>query len=257
MRLSLANLFLFNNFFKKMARYNCYTGKIINIIDEAANIKRFFIEVQGLEEYKFTAGQYVRLDLPVEYKKGIRYYSIANEPDGTNVIELLILLDPNGQATNYLFKQCSVGSEIRMSEPMGKFVVPEKIEKELCFICTGVGLAPLRSMIRDIYKRNIPHKDIHLVFGTRYKGDLVYSEEFNNLQNEFPEFHYHVTLSRENSTEWQGNQGYVHDVYKKIFHDGRDAAFFICGYKGMITDARNTLHSLGYTKHQIYFEKFD
>lgn len=240
-----------------MARYNCYTGKIINIIDEAANIKRFFIELQGLEEYKFTAGQYVRLDLPVEYKKGIRYYSIANEPDGSNVIELLILLDPNGQATNYLFKQCSIGSEIRMSEPMGKFVVPEKIDRELCFICTGVGLAPLRSMIRDIYKRNIPHKDIHLVFGTRYEEDLVYSDEFNNLQNEFPEFHYHVTLSRPKSDDWKGRRGYVHNIYKEIYSGVRDADFYICGYKGMINDARETLHEMGYSRDRINFEKFD
>jgi ferredoxin-NADP reductase len=40
--------------------------------------KRFFVEVKELEKYEFKAGQYVRLDLPVTYKKGIRYYSFAN-----------------------------------------------------------------------------------------------------------------------------------------------------------------------------------
>jgi CDP-4-dehydro-6-deoxyglucose reductase len=170
---------------------------------------------------------------------------------------MLIVLDPKGQATNYLFHECKVGSEIRMSEPMGKFILPENIEKELCFICTGVGLAPLRSMIHDVFKRNVPHKDIHLVFGTRYLEDLVYYEEFQNLQREFPEFHYHVTLSRETEDKWDGKKGYVHNVYKEIYSDKRDANFYICGYKGMINDARRTLHEIGYTKDDINFEKFD
>lgn len=240
-----------------MARYNCFTGKIIDILDEATNIKRFFVQIAELEKYDFKAGQYVRLDLPVTYKKGIRYYSIANAPNGTNIIELLIVLDPNGQATNYLFNECTVGTEIRLSEPMGKFVVNEPIDKELCFICTGVGLAPFRSMINDIYHREIPHKGIHLVFGTRYIGDLVYFNEFKNLEREFKDFHYHTTLSRENSPDWKGNNGYVHKVFTDLYSDGRDANFYICGYKDMITEARRNLHELGYTKDQINFEKFD
>jgi ferredoxin-NADP reductase len=45
------------------------TGKVVRIIDETHNTRRFFIEIPGLDRFDFKPGQFVTLDLPIHEKK--------------------------------------------------------------------------------------------------------------------------------------------------------------------------------------------
>ncbi len=240
-----------------MAKFNWYDGTIVDIQNVTDSIRRFFIEVPERKHFSFKPGQFINLDLPIDSKKKIRQYSIASSPNGTNVLELIIVKFENGLGTSYLFDKSDVGTNLKVSDALGKFVLPEKIETDICFICTGVGIAPIRSMYLNIFKNNIPHKNIYLVFGTRYQNDLLFINEINELQEKHPEFHYLPTLSREDSPEWQGHRGYVHPVYMEEFADGRPAQFYICGWKEMIMEARDNLYGMGYDRKDVKFELFD
>src|SRR5215210_5158157 len=112
------------------------TGKIIRIENETYNTKRFWIQVPELDSFDFTPGQFVTLDLPIHEKPNKRWrsYSIASWPDGTNVIELLVVLLEGGAATTYLFNEVKEGSELTLRGPQGVFTLPESIEKDLFFI---------------------------------------------------------------------------------------------------------------------------
>jgi CDP-4-dehydro-6-deoxyglucose reductase len=144
-----------------------------------------------LEKFDFIPGQVLTLDLPIHEKpnKRIRSYSIASWPDGTNVLELVIVLLEGGLGTTYLFNNIVVGSELTLRGPQGVFTLDdEDLQKEIIMICTGTGIAPFRSMATYIKLHNIPHNNIYLIFGTRKKSDLLYYEEMKNLQLE--KFHY-------------------------------------------------------------------
>lgn len=240
-----------------MSKLEFYDGKVVDIIEETKNIRRFFIQIPDFDRLDFVAGQSVKLHLPIDSPKQTRHYSIANAPDGSNVLELLIVLDPNGKGTNYLFNEISIGSTLRTSRVMGNFVGPKEIETDLCFISTGVGLAPLRSMYLDIFNKNIPHKNIYVIFGTRWQKDLVYLDEFKELEEKYPEFKFIPTLSREESPEWTGRKGYVHDIYKELFTDVRPATFYICGWREMVRQTRSNLMEMGYPRKTIHFERFN
>src|SRR6186713_511991 len=141
------------------------TGKVIRIEHETYNTRRYWIQLPELESFDFTPGQFVQLDLPIHEKPARRWrsYSIASWPDGTNVFELVIVLLENGAGTNYLFNEVSIGSEILCRGPQGVFTLPETIEKDLFFICTGTGIAPFRSMVHHLANHNITHKEIYLI----------------------------------------------------------------------------------------------
>lgn len=240
-----------------MAKYVWYKGKVVNIIDETHNIKRFFIEVPEVENYLFQAGQFAMLDLPINSKITNRSYSIASEPNTGNVVELIIVLNEAGLGTHYLFDQVNIGSELTISSALGKFVLPSTIDSDICFICTGVGVAPFRSMYRYIYSNNILHKNLYMIFGTRRLADLCYAKELQEADAQHSSFQYLPTLSRESSAEWTGRKGYVHDVYKELFSDKRPAYFYICGWKAMIFEARDNLIAMGYDKEHIKYELYD
>jgi phenol/toluene 2-monooxygenase (NADH) P5/A5 len=240
-----------------MAKYDWYEGKVVDIIDETPTVKRFYIQIPDVKTFKYIPGQFVILEAVINSQVVRREYSIASAPDEGNIFELLIVIAEHGLFTTWLFSEIKVGSTIKTSSALGKFLLPPKLDEELCFICTGVGLAPFRSMIVDIYRSGIPHKNINLVFGTRYLSDLCYPDELYNLEKKDSTFHFYPTLSREKSEGWKGRVGYVHDIYKDLYMDKRKAYFYICGWKNMIFQARDNLTELGYDRKHIRFELFD
>ena len=227
-------------------------GKIIRIADETKDTRRFWIQVPELDSFDFAPGQFVTLDLPIHEKPNKRWrsYSIASWPDGTNVFELVIVLDQKGAGTPYLF-DLVVGSELSFRGPQGVFVLKEPLDKDLFMICTGTGIAPFRSMIHHIKNKDIAHENIYLVFGCRTKESLLYYEELKKLQDELPGFFYIPTLSRE---QWEGNTGYVHSIYESLCMERKPANFFLCGWKGMIDDAKKTITEMGYDRKAIHQE---
>jgi ferredoxin-NADP reductase len=80
---------------------------IIKIENETATTRRFWIEVEGIDDFNFTSGQFITLDLPIHEQKNKRWrsYSIASAPNGTNIIELIIVLLEGGAGTTYLFQE--------------------------------------------------------------------------------------------------------------------------------------------------------
>jgi ferredoxin-NADP reductase len=227
---------------------------ITNIIQETAHTRRFTLNL-GEEKALFKPGQFITLDLPISDKKNkrLRSYSIASAPSATNELELVIVLLEGGLGTTYLFNECSIGTLLNYRGPLGHFTLPDPLPKDLFLVCTGTGIAPFRSMAHYLAHESITSCNINLIMGTRTSADLLYHAELEALAAAHSWFNYVPTLSRE---QWQGKQGYVHDVYKELAADKKEAHFMLCGWRNMIDEARKTLSELGYSKEQIHFELY-
>lgn len=244
------------------------TGIVIRIEDESSATRRFWVEISDAESFDFKPGQFVTLDLPIHEKPNKRWrsYSIASWPDGTNVFELVIVLLEGGAGTTYLFNEVTVGSELTFRGAQGVFVLPNPIEKDLFFICTGTGIAPFRSMAHHIYNHHLPHREIYLIFGCRKFSDGLYKAELEELEKNLPGFHYIPTFSREEP----GNHrtGYVHTIYEEICTSNitktiegntsslKPASFYLCGWKNMIDEAKKRIVAMGYDRKSIHQELY-
>jgi len=228
---------------------------VTRIEEEADQTRRFWLQVPELQNFEFKPGQFVTLDLPIHEKPNKRWrsYSIASWPNGTNEMELVIVLLEEGAGTNYLFNQVSVGSELIYRGPQGVFTLPDHIEKDMYFICTGTGIAPFRSMLHYISEHNVPHKNLYLIFGCRKQCNLLYYDELTSLAASLPDFHYIPTLSRE---EWEGKKGYVHAIYEELAAEKRPSDFMLCGWKNMIDEAKKRIQALGYDRKSIHQELY-
>lgn len=230
-------------------------GIVTRNTEEAPQTRRYWIEVSDTDNFDFKPGQFVTLDLPISDKPAKRWrsYSIASWPDGSNVFELVIVLLEGGAGTTYIFNEVNVGYEFTFRGALGVFTLPDTIDKELFFICTGTGIAPFRSMVQYINLHNIPHKNIYLIFGCRQKCNLLYYDEMRELTVKVPLLHYIPTLSRE---EWEGKTGYVHSIYEDIIHTKPEALFFLCGWKNMIDEAKQRITAIGYDRKSIHQELY-
>ncbi len=236
-----------------MALQAWQTGKVIRMENETKDTKRYWIEVPELTSFNFIPGQFVTLDLPIHEKANKRWrsYSIASWPDGTNVFELVIVLDKKGAGTNYIFHDVKVGTELTFRGAQGVFTLREPLDKDIFLICTGTGIAPFRSMVNHLKHQNIPHQKIYLIFGCRTKDTLLYYDEMKKLEETVSSFKYMPTLSRE---VWEGSTGYVHPIYEELCKDRRPAHFYLCGWRGMVDEAKERIMEMGYDKKDIHIE---
>jgi ferredoxin-NADP reductase len=228
-------------------------GIVTQIEQVTHNTRRLIIQLPEADSFIFKPGQFVTLDLPIHEQRNKRWrsYSIASMPDGSNTFELIIVHVEGGVGSKYIFENVKEGDILTLRGPQGVFVLPEDKEKQHFFICTGTGIAPFRSMLHYIHEHSLEDYKTHLIFGTRTKGDLLYHNEMLELERKLPSFIYRPTLSRET---WEGDTGYVHDIYEQLCANRPPASFMLCGWREMIDEARDRILKMGYDKKDIHVE---
>lgn len=234
-----------------------YEGRVIDIKQMSPTTRQYFVTV-GDGSFDFLPGQFVTMDLPVGEKRNQRWrsYSIASDPNGDNILEFCIVKADEGLGTKYLFEDIKVGDTLKFKGPDGSFVIPKNLENEIVMICTGTGIAPFRSMLAHIRNHQLAFNNIHLIFGTRNSGGILYQEELEKMVRNYPNFKYDVVLSRE--TLDGCHRGYVHDVYMKHYKIvSPNRHFYLCGWSQMIDEAvENIILKLGYDKTQVHYELY-
>ena len=235
-----------------------FTSKIIIKEKIANNIFRLCLEKPI--GFKFKAGQFIQVIFLHEKKEVLRSYSISSTPDD-HYMELCIKLLDTGVGSNF-FKQCKIGDKITFRQANGRFVIDNNKEKNIFFIATGAGLAPIISMIEDELNKKINQlksseddqtvKQLHLLFGVRYETDIFWKERLNKLAKKYKNFTYDITLSR-GEKSWAGKQGRVSEHIPK---NVKDFDFYLCGSPAMVTDVRKILLDKGKKTEEIFFEIF-
>ncbi len=243
-----------------------YHGSVIRIQDESPTTKRFWLQVHEVQQLDFVPGQFIVTDLPLGEKRKQRWrsYSIANAPDGTDIIELCIVHLEGGSASDYFWNHVSIGTKIRFKEPSGTFTIPKNLDRTNVMIATGTGVAPFRSMLMHIQEKKIQHGPIHLIFGTRFADGILYRDQLAAWAAQDPNFSYSIALSRLTAEDIQNlklpldiRSGYVHPIYMGAYNNRKDAHFYICGWSDMIDETvANLLLKMSIPKENIHYELY-
>jgi ferredoxin-NADP reductase len=207
--------------------------------------------------FDFAAGQFVSMQTEHEGREITRAYSIASAPTKDRFFDVCLNRVQDGFFSNYL---CDLpeGGTVRLHGPHGYFVLKNPVRDSM-FIGTGTGIAPLRGMLRHLFagRSTDDGHEFWLVFGVRNREDLYYDREFQQLANDYSNFHYIPTLSRPDH-EWTGARGYVQDHVREIVKDRRDMDAYICGLKNMVIANRDLLvKEKGWERKSVLYERYD
>ena len=233
-----------------------YDVKVTKIMSLSETVKHFVLDYPQEADTKFIAGQFMMVHLEKDGKPHKKPYSIASSPvlaQKKNQIELCIKIVEGGYVSTWFFG-LKEGAVIHTSLPYGVFVLREPWQDNLVFVGTGTGVAPLRGMIHNLYEKGCT-KDIWLIFGNRYETDILYHDEWRELEKKHKNFHFIPTVSR--GKNWSGETAYVQEVVKKLFA-GKTAGldFYGCGLVPMCQQLKSALLEMGIPKEMIHFEQF-
>lgn len=203
-----------------------------------------------------------------------RAYSMANHPAEGNRIMLNIRIatppwdraaktwmnvNP-GICSSYVFG-CKPGDKVTISGPYGEFHIKHS-KREMLYIGGGAGMAPLRSHIFHIFHtEKTKDRKVSYWYGGRSSRELFYTEDFREIEKEYPNFEYHIALSEPLPEDnWTGPVGFIHQVvlenYLKNHPEPEEIEYYLCGPPLMLSAVQKMLGDLGVPEENIAFDDF-
>jgi len=228
---------------------------VVTEIEELTyDIKRVRFELKEPKTVDFKPGQFMQIKVPgIDV---IRAYSLASDPSHATYVEMLIRLVPKGQATTYVHKALRVGDKAILTGPYGDFFLQEDSDKPIVCIAGGSGKAPIRSILFRLKEMGMSRK-VQYFFGAKSLKDLYYTEEFEALQKEYPNFEYIPALSQPDANDnWNGEKGLITEVLDRLTGDLTEYEAYLCGSPGMIKACINVLNKHQIQSENVYFDEF-
>ncbi len=215
----------------------------------------FEITFEGDKPVEFEAGQFVSVVIPGAGPKGRdlrRAYSIASGPE-VRPIELCVKLVEGGPGTNYLYK-LRPGDKFRGFFPYGDFTYEPKPGRHACFIATGTGIAPFRSMVFSRALAENPPASTVALLGVRDEAELLYLDEFTGR----PGVTWAPCVSRPTTDAWKGFRGRVTDWLRAQGQEfpWLETEYYLCGGSAMIDEVKRILAEKGVQKESIHQEVY-
>ena len=263
----------------------------------ATFIKELTLRIPDGDDVNFRAGGYVQLECPphvVHYKDfdiqpefhedwdkfdiwrytstvtepTIRAYSMANYPEETGIVKFNIRVAtpppgrddlPPGIMSSWVFS-LKPGDKVTVFGPFGDFFAKDT-DAEMVFVGGGAGMAPMRSHIFDQLKRLNSKRKISFWYGARSLREAFYVDESYKLQQENPNFTWHLALSDPLPEDnWEGPTGFIHNVlyenYLKDHPAPEDCEFYMCGPPMMNQAVIKLLEDLGVEPENIMLDDF-
>ena len=194
---------------------------------------------------------------------------MANYPEEKGIITLNIRIatppprGPEGIAPGKMSSftySLKPGDPVTISGPFGEFFAKDT-DAEMIFVGGGAGMAPMRSHIFDQLKRLNSDRKISFWYGARSIREMFYVEDYDQLEEEFDNFEWHVALSDPLPEDnWDGPTGFIHNVllenYLKDHPNPEDCEYYMCGPPMMNAAVIDMLHSLGVEDENIMLDDF-
>ncbi len=204
----------------------------------------------------FKTGQFITLYWPdtPSYK---RAYSLSSCALDRGFYEVTIKRD--GKMGTRIVDWAKPGDRMVVIAPTGRFLpVFEPPGKHLICIAGGSGVTPFRGFIREATRRQLDTK-ITILYSVRTTNDIIFDEEFRELEQENRNFSFYVTCTRLVPEDpWTGRRGRISAEWvKDQIHELPNTVFYACGPNELV-DATETLvvKQLGVPKAQMKTEKW-
>jgi CDP-4-dehydro-6-deoxyglucose reductase len=214
----------------------------------ASDVIKVVLRLPPSATFYFIPGQYINVIGPGGLR---RSYSLANAPRTNNMLELHIRSVKNGAMSHYWFSQAAVNDLLRLHGPLGTFFMRDISERDLLFLATGTGIAPIKAMLESLpgLSLNQLPKSVCVLWGGRNEPDLYF-----NLAELPGSFKYIPVLSR--SVTWSGECGYIQDALLRHTSDFNNCSVYACGSETMIRSAKAALIAAGLPSMQFRSDAF-
>jgi NAD(P)H-flavin reductase len=194
-------------------------------------------------------GQSVAVETPARPRLW-RYYSPANPPDGSGVLEFHVRQVDGGQVSPAL-ASLQPGDPLRIGPPAGTMTL-EPSGRPVLMAGWSTGLAPLKAILRQVQGLPFPPA-IHLFTGARRPEGLYDMPALEAIAARCPWLTLTPVVAE--SRGWPGETGWLHEVIARRGEwAGWDA--YLAGPGEMVTETAKYLAAAGTPAEHVHAEDF-
>ncbi|HEY9627618.1 MAG TPA: FHA domain-containing protein [Coleofasciculaceae cyanobacterium] len=240
------------------------TVRCVRITDETADVKTFTFVAEPLVLFDYKPGQFATLELEINGEQVLRSYSISSTPSRPHTLEITVKRVPApagvlqaGLVSNWLHDNLKVGSQIKLSGPLGKFTCQPDPAPKLLFISAGSGITPVMSMSRWIAD-TAQQSDIVFFHCARTPRDVVFRQELEMMAARLPNFRLALSTTRpEPGQPWYGFTGRITaSLLQMAASDYQERTVYVCGPNGFMQEVKALLEGLGFPMQNYHEESF-
>jgi ferredoxin-NADP reductase len=231
-----------------------FTGTLLEKIPRSADTTTFRFSRPA--DYTFQAGQAFHITIPSPEGSLEHVFSHADSPTEDHV-ELTTRL--TGSAFKNALDSLPLGTEVTIEGPFGSFVFQPHAPK-IAFLTGGVGITPVRSMLRYLADTGgagrIAGQELVLFYGCMTEDGIIYQEELDALARSVAGLRL-VHVITNPGKDWKGYSGFITaGIVRAELGDPRPWTYYIVGPPPMITAMDKVVGELGIPQTQTVTESF-
>ena len=202
------------------------------------------------EGYAFSPGQWFRLTLSTTQGPLTETFSHSSAPSDP-YLELMTRM--GGSPFKQALAALEPGASAHIVGPGGRLHVADNVER-VAFLAGGVGITPVRSILRDAKARGRRFADALLLYGNRDASCVPFLGEFEQMDDIGVRT---VAVYERPPAEWSGETGFItaETIRRHVdVDDGR--LFVVTGPPTMVSVMESVLDLLGIPVGQRLIERF-
>jgi len=227
-------------------------AEILSVATLSAQEKLFRLQLKSGEELGHNPGQFIMLSLP---NIGMAPISVTSSPTDEGWFELGVREVGGGNVTPALHRM-KAGDTVFVSKPLGNgFPMDKLYGKQLVLAAGGIGLFPLRSLIRYVRANRSDFGYVAIVFGAKNPDERLLPDEIKIWKRD--ESLIFLETVDKGSDSWRGNVGLITTLIPKLWRFGFEtytekSRAVVIGPDIMFKFVSIELAKLGVAKKNIY-----
>jgi len=220
--------------------------KILSVVDEAPSVKTIYISIPYSAEP--LPGQFNMI-----YVKGYGEVPVSLSEISRRGGRLVLghTVRAAGSVTRALINTAKPGVSIGVRGPYGKgWPVKESMGRDVVVVAGGIGLAPLRPVIKHVESRREDYGKLVILYGARTPEDMLFKYELDKYKS-MPNTTVKLSIDKPHP-EWREYVGFVTDLIDHVELDPKNTVAFVCGPEIMMKVAAKKLLAKGLRKDSIY-----
>ncbi len=223
----------------------CVITKVIPQTYDTDTYVMEFVDEKNNADFSFYLGQFNMLSV---FGIGEAPISISSGPGDHGVFHHTIR--NVGNVTGVL-SRLGPGSIVHVRGPYGRGWPMDAMQgKDVLIVAGGIGLAPLRPVLKAISHDRRRYRNVEVLYGARSPKDLLFVPEFDDWR-------YYMTLhvsvdTLDGTAPGDYNVGVVTTLFSKMSITPKDSVVLMCGPEIMMRFAVRDLLDRGFEPEKIY-----
>ena len=229
----------------------------VMVAPEAPNVRTFAFRAPSGAWFRYQAGQFLTLELPVPGGPIHRTFTISSSPSRPLSISITVKAQDRSVGARWMIDNLKPGDRLKAFGPAGIFTLPKRAGGKFLFISAGSGVTPMMSMTSYLFDRG-ESPDVCFINCARRPSEIIFRSRLEHMASRIPGIKLHFVVEEDDPyATWTGYRGLFNQLMLGLMApDYLEREVFCCGPEPFMQAVRDMLNALGFDMENYNQESF-